>query len=86
MTATFLGSYALGLAAIGLMLFGLYAAVRAVRGRGSRGGRLVRVIESSAISPSCALHVVVAGERYLLIGSGPGQVTMLAELDAPKNT
>ena len=87
MTPGFLGSYALGLAAVGLMLFGLYGVARlAVRGRFARGGRLINVIESTAISPSCALHVVVAGERHLLVGSGSSQVTLLAELDGPRST
>lgn len=42
-----------------------------------RGDQLVNVVESTALSQHAALHLVRAGSRYFLIGTG---VCMLAEL------
>lgn len=82
----FLGSYLLGLFAVGLMLYGLYAVARLMtRRRFSGTGRLLRVIESIALTPNCALHVVQASDRRWLIGSSSDRVTVLTELQV-KNT
>lgn len=81
----FIGQYILALAVVALMLFGLYTVVRTLgRGRivASADKRLVSVIESTFLAQNTTLHVVKAGERYLLIGGGSGHVNTLAEMDA----
>lgn len=82
---SFIAQYILALAVVGLMLFGLYSVVRALgRGRlvSSTDRRLVTVIESTALAQNTALHLVKAGNKYLLIGGGGGHVSNLAEISA----
>lgn len=85
MGAGFIGQYVLALVVVGLMLFGLYAAVRAL-GRGrlvtSADKRLVSVVESTVVSQQTTLHVVKVLDKYYLIGGGAGHVSTLAEIPA----
>jgi flagellar biogenesis protein FliO len=68
------------------MLLGLWIVVRGVaRGRviSSSSRRLVTVLESTALSQHTAVHVVKAGNRYLLVGGGNnGSLATLTELPA----
>ena len=43
-------------------------------------GRQIRVIETTALGPKKALHIVEVGRQRFLIGSTPDQVTMLAPI------
>jgi flagellar biosynthetic protein FliO len=43
-------------------------------------GKQIRVVETTALGPKKALHVVEVGPQRFLIGSTPDQVTMLAVL------
>ena len=45
-----------------------------------KGGSRLRVLDRALIGRDQALLVVKAGQRYLLMGSGPGGLTLLAEL------
>lgn len=81
----FIGQYILALFVIALMLFGLYAVVRALsRGRlvVSSERRLLTVVESTSLSQNTTLHVVKAGTRYYLVGGGAGHVSSLGEIPA----
>jgi flagellar biogenesis protein FliO len=78
----FVGQYLLAVLVVALMLFGLYAVVRAVsRGRltAAADRRLVTVIESTFLSQNATLHVVKVGARYYLIARGE-HVKALAEV------
>lgn len=44
--------------------------------------RSVQVIETTGLGPNRALHIVQAGGKYLLIGSTPNQISLVAELSA----
>lgn len=72
----------LGLAAVGLTLLRLYAIPRmwskAARRRPDEA--LVRILQTTMLSPQAALHVVQIAERCYLIGSGAGHVSLIAEL------
>jgi len=84
-SGSFLLNYLLALVVVALMLGGLYAIVRGLaRGRVlmSANRRLVTVLESTPLSQQSALHVIKAGSKYLLIGSGNGHVAPLDELPA----
>ena len=48
-------------------------------GRGGR--RNLEIVESMGVGPQSFVHVLRAGERYMLVGVTRGQVTMLSELD-----
>jgi flagellar biogenesis protein FliO len=77
--------YLLAVSAVGLMLFGLSTAARALaRKRFSLTAqrRLVTVVESTVLGQSAVLHVVKAGARYYLIGAGSRSVCSLAEIAA----
>ncbi|MFY9781301.1 MAG: flagellar biosynthetic protein FliO [Candidatus Baltobacteraceae bacterium] len=71
------------LAAIAAVLLGLQAVLRAaLRGSLVPGspGRIVRILETTALPGAATLHVVeVAGRRYVL-GRGGGSVSLLCEL------
>lgn len=68
----FWARYAIAIAAIGLMLGGLGAVGRLVRrGRGRRTGRRMRVLESLALTPQAALHLVQIDAREFAVGTGP---------------
>lgn len=47
---------------------------------GAWGGRRLRVLDRAGLGRDQSLLVVKAGERYLLLGSTPAGVTLLAEL------
>jgi flagellar biogenesis protein FliO len=71
------------LAAIALVLLGLQAVLRALSRRpllpGSRG-RIVRILETTALPGAATLHVVeIAGRRYV-VGRGGGSLSLLCEL------
>ena len=83
MSASFLLHYFLTLTVVALMLAGLYVVIRGLaRGRliASADRRLVAVLESTVVSQHASLHVVKVGARYLLIGGGSAQLTLLSEL------
>ena len=74
------------LAAILLVLAGAYVFTRWA-GRNLNGGLLtgrsggrIQVLDRAVLGRDQALLVVRAGERYLLLGSTPSGVTLLAEL------
>lgn len=69
------------LAILALILAGLYAACKHLRKMGllTRRGHCIHVLETAALSPHAAIHLVQVAKRYFLIGSGP--VTRLTELD-----
>jgi flagellar biogenesis protein FliO len=85
MTWSFWVNYFLALTIVALMLGGLYIIVRGLaRGRvfASADRRMVTVLESTMLSQHSSVHVVKVGGRYMLVGGGNGQVSMLAELPA----
>jgi flagellar biosynthetic protein FliO len=43
-------------------------------------GKQIRIIETTALGPKKALHVVEVGQQRFLIGSTPDQVTLLSAL------
>lgn len=49
---------------------------------GLGGGRRLTVLDRASLGRDQSLLVVQAGERYLLLGSTPAGVTLLAELTA----
>jgi flagellar biogenesis protein FliO len=77
-------NYAFALLVVGLMLVGLWVVVRGLaRGRVLSGAnrRMVSVLESTMLTQHVSVHVVKAGQRYLLVGGGNnGTLTTLAEL------
>lgn len=71
------------LAAIAAVLLALRSVLRAVAGGRvglPRRGRLLRVVETLALGPGAALHVVEAGGRRLLVGAAAEGLTLLSEL------
>jgi flagellar biogenesis protein FliO len=75
--------YLPGLAIVGAILFGLYAIARTLARRrlfADGDARLVSVVASTFVSQNTSIHVIKAGERYLLVGGGAGQVRTLGEL------
>ena len=80
MPLTFWAGYVGKLAIAGLVLCALYLLARRVRAMPlfRVPGRRVELIESAALSPHAALHVVRADARCYLIGTGGA--TMLAEM------
>lgn len=83
MTWPFWAAYGLRLAAAALVLAAVYATARALRGlrlRGSAKG-CVAVVETTMLSPQATLHLLRVGERYLLVGSASGGISLLAELE-----
>lgn len=74
--------YAERLAVVGVLLAGLYVAARALRRSrffGRETGSLA-VLETTALSPHAWLHLVRAGTRRFIVGSGA--VTFLTEVAA----
>jgi len=68
---------------VGIVLYLLQAVGRAtVRTAATSrpGGRLVAVLETTALPNSASLHVVRVAERYYVLGRSPAQITMLCEL------
>jgi flagellar biogenesis protein FliO len=82
-TPAFWAAYAVKLAIVAIVLAALYALARLLRSARffPRGDRCADVIETTALSPHAALHVVRFGGRRLLIGSAAGGVTRLADAD-----
>ena len=79
------------LAVVLLVLAGAYAFTRwagkslggglmAGLGGGLGGGRQLQVLDRAGLGKDQTLLVVRAGQRYLLLGSTPAGVTLLAEL------
>lgn len=44
--------------------------------------RSIRVIETTGLGPNRALHIVQAGNKFLLVGSTPNQINLVAELSS----
>ena len=63
------------------------AAAYGLRRLGPRFGRIqgkeIRVVETTALGPKRALHIVEAAGQRFLIGSTPDHVTLLAPLSSP---
>lgn len=75
------------LAVVLLVLAGAYAFTRWAGknlggsfGAGLAGGRRLEVLDRAGLGKDQTLLVVRAGQRYLLLGSTPAGVTLLAEL------
>lgn len=74
------------LVVIALVLAGAYAFTRWAGTRlaaghiPNAGGRRLRVLDRAVVGKDQLLLVVQAGERYLLLGSTPAGLTLLAEL------
>lgn len=70
-----------------LLLFALvvaaaYLASRALAGGAARGGgRLLRVVEALPVGRDRLLVLVEVGDRYLLVGSAPGGVSLVQALE-----
>ncbi|MBC5829571.1 MAG: flagellar biosynthetic protein FliO [Candidatus Eremiobacteraeota bacterium] len=85
MDITFAGRYVLGLAIVGALLFALWFAARAVRSGSlvSRNDkRLIRVVQSTLLSPDTAVHVVKIAEKYYALAGGNGHICVVCELPA----
>ena len=85
MPANFWVAYAEKLTILAIVLAALYFAGRRLnRTRLLAKGRRMTLIESLALSPRAALHLVQVGARYFLIGSADavGLLTELAAADA----
>lgn len=80
MPPAFWATYFARLAIVALVLAGMYFLARKLRDARffARGSRRLNVLESAMLSPNAALHVVRAGDRYFLVGTG--SVTPIAEL------
>jgi flagellar biogenesis protein FliO len=77
------------LAVIGLLLLGLWWAVR-ILGRSrliaASGRRLVSVIESTHLTQNTSVHVVKIADRYYLVGGGQGHVALICEVPSESVT
>jgi flagellar biogenesis protein FliO len=85
MPANFWAVYAEKLTIVAIVLAALYFAGRRLnRTRLFANSRRMKLIESLALSPRAALHLVQVEARYFLIGSADevGLVTELAAADA----
>lgn len=67
----------LSLAAPGLALFGLAGAALLLARKKKGTGRLVQVLETTALGPRRALVVARLGDELLLLGSAEGGITLL---------
>jgi flagellar biogenesis protein FliO len=71
-------------AVIALVLAGLQFAVRlAVHARarsGVRGGRLVSVLETTALPNASSLHVIRVADRYLVVGRSGTHIATLCDI------
>jgi flagellar biogenesis protein FliO len=81
--ANFWALYLEKLVVLAVVLATLYFAARRLRRTPllRRSGRLVTVLETTMLSQHAMLHVVSAGGRYFLIGSAPGGLSRIAELN-----
>jgi len=75
-----IGSLALVVVAIYGTLWGIKVFLLRKGSVRSRAG-LIRIWESTHLSPNRTLHLVEVGERLLLLGATDSQVNLLAELD-----
>lgn len=72
---------------LGIVLAIAYGSLYILRGVMARQGmapgrqRHLRVLESASLGPNRSVHVVRVGEKVMVVGSTPEQVTMLAEVD-----
>jgi flagellar biogenesis protein FliO len=76
-------AWAFGL--VGVLLFGLTYAVRALsRGRlvVAANRKLVTVVESTFLAQNVTLHVVKVGESFYLVGGGSAGVTKIDDVPA----
>ena len=89
MAANFVTHYLVALATVALVLAALYAFGRYARRRGFAlpfAGRLppnvrrITIVETTMLAPQAYVHVVKAGDRYLLIGATAASVTLLSEI------
>jgi len=69
---------------VALAVLSLYALKHFGSGKITRKSprRSIKIIETTGLGPNRALHVVQAGSKYLLVGSTPNQISLVAELDA----
>jgi len=89
MAAHALGSYVLGLLTIALLLTGLYAGGRALKGArflSPFDKRLVTIVETAFLAQNTVLQIVKIGVRYYALACGSGRVTLLCELPVPEIT
>lgn len=49
-------------------------------GRGAKGDSRLRVVESCALSPQHAVHLIKVGDQFVLVGSSPAGITPLSEV------
>jgi flagellar biosynthetic protein FliO len=77
------GGLVIKLALVIVLIYVVLAGLRWLQG-GRRqkmtGGATIRVLETVGIAPGRALHLVVVGEKTLLIGATDHQLSLLAEL------
>jgi flagellar biosynthetic protein FliO len=69
---------------IGLGIAAAYVLKRVGPRFGQISGRQIRLIETTALGPKKALHIVDVGGQRFLIGSTPEQVTMLSPITHAK--
>ncbi len=89
MPASFWTHYLVALAAVALLLGGLFALARSSsrwRAHAFPNRRFLGVVETFALSPHAQLHVVRAGSRYVLVGVTPHGVALLREFQAEEVT
>jgi flagellar biosynthetic protein FliO len=72
----------LGLAYISLALLKRYTFGNA----GAQRGNALQVIESTALAPNRSVYLVRAGDRHVLLGVTPTQITALSEWPATDNS
>ena len=89
---SFWAAYAFKLAILAMAMAALYVLAHRLRNtrwwRRSPGGSL-RVLESAMLAPHATIHLVRAGNRYLLLGVGAGILAEISpdELDVtPRST
>jgi flagellar biogenesis protein FliO len=73
----------LALVVVAAVLAALSLVLRAAGVRGSldgRGGRFLRVLESTALGGGATLHLVRVGERYFVLTAGSGHASQLCEV------
>jgi flagellar biogenesis protein FliO len=73
-------AYAVKLCALALALGALYLLARRLRER--RTLRCITVMETAMLSPQVAVHLLRVGGRHVLIASGSGGATTLAQWSA----
>lgn len=78
------GEFALKLGLVIGLLYAALAGLRWLQGSGRRaagpGGATIRILETTGLAPGRSLHLVVVGEKTLLIGATEHQLSLLAEV------